>query len=178
MALILTKPTIGSTDWGTAMNSNLDKIMVASGYIVAKDYKPSGTSGGAFTSGAWQRRVLNTLETDTLGVASLASNAMILPAGTYQCQASAPAFRVGSHQTRLRNINLSTTLVIGCTAFAESRSYGDVSRSFLSGRFTLATPASVCVEHRCTASNSTHGFGLASSFDIPGLYTVLEIWST
>jgi len=37
MSLILTKPTIGSTDWGTTVNANFDKIMTASGYIVTKD---------------------------------------------------------------------------------------------------------------------------------------------
>src|SRR5687768_2319629 len=75
------------------------------------DEKAANTAGGTFTTGAWRTRTLNTEKLDEI-TSTLASNQFTLPAGTYNIVASAPAFFVSRHQTRLRNITDGTTTLV------------------------------------------------------------------
>jgi len=48
-----------------------------------RDEKSNGVAGGNFTNGAWQTRTLNTSMTNEISGASLSSNQITLPSGTY-----------------------------------------------------------------------------------------------
>jgi hypothetical protein len=128
-----------------------------------RDEKTSGTSGGGFTSGSWQVRTLNTTKTNEISGASMASNEITLPAGTYEVDAIAPASQVGAHQARLYNVTGAASLVLGENAYANTAS-GSLSTSRVYGRFTLGSTSNVRLEHRCGATNSTDGFGYNASF--------------
>ncbi|GAC1397722.1 MAG: hypothetical protein NVSMB60_08060 [Mycobacterium sp.] len=145
-------------------------------YVNVQDQKLQGTNGGGFTMGVWQTRTLNTISTDSAGIASLASNQLTLPAGTYQCSISCPAGFVQRHQARLQNITDAVTLLTGSSEYS-GLTTGDQAwtRSFIRDQFILAGTRALSVQHRCSTTNSTNGFGVESNFG-PELYTVAEFW--
>ena len=107
---------------------------------------------------------------------------MVLPAGTYQCRISAPAFRVDRHQARLR-ISGSTILLYGSSAYADDSDGGDMTKSEIVGQFTLtgSGPFSLQVEHYTQGDTATSGLGIsinASWTDSTAVevYTVAEFW--
>lgn len=128
-----------------------------------RDEKASGTNGGSFTSGAWQTRTLNTVKTNEISGASLASNLVTLPAGTYEIEASAPAYNCGRHQTRLYDTTGAAALVVGTSEYAGS---GDrpQTRSFVRGRFMLSVESVVRLDHRCQTTSNLIGLGVPGSF--------------
>jgi hypothetical protein len=136
---------------------------VDQGVLHVQDQKASATDGGTFTTGAWQTRVLNTTVLNTITSASLASNQLSLPAGTYDILASAPAFAVNNHQARLQNITDGSTILTGTTNFSRSTaSAGDENNSIVRGRFTLAGTKTIELQHRCQTTGTTTGFGVGS----------------
>ena len=86
------------------------------GYLRVQEEQPSGTGGGTPSTG-WQTRVLNVVKTNTIDGASLASNTITLPAGTYKIEASAPGFS-STHQLRLYNITQSAAALVGTSTLA------------------------------------------------------------
>ena len=141
-----------------------------------RDEKPSGTSGGEFTGGAWQTRDLNTIKTNEISGASLINNQITLPAGTYYIEASAPAGYVTRHKAKLHNITDSVDTIIGTSEVSESGA-GSVyqTRSIITGRFTISAQKSFEIRHRCSVTYA-HGFGMFSSFGVPEVYTDVKIW--
>jgi len=49
------------------------------------------------------------------------------------------------------------------------------TRSFGSGRFTLAGTAVLEVQHRCGTTRATDGWGLANNFAVIEVYSQIEI---
>lgn len=133
------------------------------GVLHVQDQKAASTDGGTFTSGAWQTRVLNTAVVNTITSASLSSNQISLPAGTYDIFASAPALQVNRHQTRLQNITDGSTILLGTTDHSRNTSATDGnSTSALRGRFTIAGTKTIELQHRCETTVATAGFGSGS----------------
>lgn len=144
-------------------------------YVCIQDQKAANTDGGAFTSGAWQTRDLNTEVADTGSNSALASNQITLQPGTYRCRISAPAFAVNEHKARLRNVTDGTTLLVGTSEFAYTGSF-TTNRSLIEGRFTLAAAKVLEVQHRGGATQVTNGFGAKTNFGEPEIYTSVELW--
>lgn len=150
-------------------SSGVYKTRVA--YI--KDVKSSGTAGGTFTSGSYQTRTLNTLEGDQSFV-SLSSNQFTLQPGTYQIEASAPAFAVSQHKAKLRNITDSTDTIVGTAEYANTVS-GHSICSLVAGTFSITSTKIFEIQHRAAATRATNGFGEGSSFGDSEVYTVVKI---
>jgi len=128
-----------------------------------QDQKASGTSAGTFTAGAWQTRTLNTAVINTITGASLASNQITLPAGTYKINCTLPAVSVDQHQARLQNItDGTTTLSGGC--FRSWSSSANSTPADLFGIFTIAATKVFEVQHRCAVTRAADGLGIAASF--------------
>jgi hypothetical protein len=146
-------------------------------YILLLDKKTAGTDGGTFTSGAWRTRDINTEDADTGSNCTLSSNQFTLAAGTYRLKASAPAFNCAQNQTRLQNVTDSTTTQTGTPEYARQTS-GDTVRSFINARFTIASSKTFEIQHQCTSTNATNGFGVSSNYSGSGgeVYTIVEIW--
>ena len=138
-----------------------------------RDEKAQNTEGGTFTSGAWRVRDLNASKTNTITGASLASNQITLPAGTYWVDASAPAFAVDRNQLRLQNTTGAATLLTGSTEFAGSAT----QRAFLQGLFTLTATSVLELQHRAAGTAATNGFGVKANLTTE-VYSDVVIWKT
>jgi hypothetical protein len=144
--------------------------------IVIRDEKAQNTHGGTFTSGAWQTRDLNVEAVDTGGHASLSANQITLAAGTYRLRASAPAFMVGSHQARWRNVSDGTTALVGTTEFADTGGTSSAqTRSVIVGRFSISASKTFALQHQCATTRSSDGFGAAANFGTE-VYAEVELW--
>ena len=142
-----------------------------------RDEKASGTAGGGVSSGSWITRTLNTSVTNEISGASLSSNQITLPSGTYYIHASAPANRVNQHKAKLRNTTDSSDTILGTSEYCES-GYPNTTHSFVVGRFTIASSKTFELQQRVASSETTYniGLGVASSFSVVEVYTDVRIW--
>lgn len=148
---------------------------VRSAFIaIIQDQKAAGTSGGTFTSGAWQTRTLNTEVTDVNNIASLASNQITLLPGTYLIQGSTPAFAVNRHQCRLQNITAGATIALGSSAYSFDTS-AHVTASLLWAFLVITVPTVLELQHRCETTRAADGFGIPVNFET-NVYAQLMIW--
>ena len=157
----------GFSGWASLRSADLT-------YVNVQDQKASGTNGGTFTSGADRTRDLNTMVSDSSGVASLASNQLTLPAGRWRYSILATAHACDMHQAFLYNATTSTTIQRGTTCRAGATVGASVPSS-VAGVVTLTTPTVLEVRHRCQTTRATDGFGLPASFGTE-VYTVAEFW--
>ena len=135
-----------------------------------RDLKASGISGGATTGGTTVQRDLNTLAGDSTFV-SLASNQFMLAPGTYEIEASAPAYQVNRHQIRLHNVTDGSYPIIGTS----QQSFGDfATRSFLQGQISISTAMTFSIEHY-TQTSQAQGFGQSVSSSFGELYTTVKV---
>lgn len=139
------------------------------------DQKADTTPGGTFTSGAWQIRDLNTTRVNNISGVSLAANQITLPAGTYEIEASAPARQVDLHKARLFNVTDAVTAIVGTSEVSEATGTIATPRSFILGEVTIASAKSFRLEHRCSTTRGTDGFGSASSFGEAEVYSIIKI---
>jgi hypothetical protein len=147
----------------------------AEDYILIRDEKPSGTSGGTFTAGAWQTRDLNTIVHNNGGHISLLSNQIIITAGTYRVEARAPGFRCEAHKPRLYNITDALDIIIGDSSYSTS-SFAIQYPAMLDGEFTLAATKIIELQHRCQITQATNGFGQPSGFGVVEVYSTIELF--
>lgn len=151
-------------------------ILKEIGFIVVQDQKTAGTAAGAATSGSWQTRVLNTEVVDTNNDCSLASNQLTLSAGTYRVVASAPAYRVGDHQARLRNVTDSVTLVVGTSEYAApTGSDSPQTRSMIDGQFTIVSSKAIELQHQFGTTSATRGLGVEANFGEVEVYATITL---
>ena len=163
--------TIGGTTPGKAIFNAVDVQ-----FLHVQDQKPAGTPGGAFANGAWRTRTLNTVVWNTITGTSLASNTITLPPGTYHVKASASAYYVDQNKAQLYNITDNVVLLDGTSEFSGNNP-GETAqgRSCINGRITLPASKDIIIRHRCSKSNNSNGFGVASSFSTE-VFSEIEIW--
>ncbi len=140
-----------------------------------RDEVAANTAGGTFTSGAWQTRTLQTLKTNEISGASLGSNQITLPAGTYFIDASAPGYTCDNHVSKLYNVTDASDVIIG-TAAQTNSAVATSARSHVRGRFTLAAQKVLELRHRCTTTKATDGFGLPTNVGVVEVYSEVLIW--
>jgi hypothetical protein len=144
-----------------------------SALLHVQDEKTSGTAGGTFTSGAWRTRTLNTVKTNEISGASLASNQITLPSGTYFIIAGATGHAIDSNKAKLRNITDSSDTLIGTTEYADY-ARGGAERSWIYGRFTISAQKTFEIQHHCSASGV---FGFAySGAGVTEVFAQAMIW--
>jgi hypothetical protein len=141
-----------------------------------RDEKSSGTNAGGFTSGSFLKRDLNTTLTNEISGASISSSVITLPAGTYYIFASAPACECQFHKAKLTNTTDSSDVIIGTSQHNRSDNNYAVSRSYVIGRFTIASSKNFELQHRCSVTRASDGLGLATFFSIVEVYTDVQIW--
>ena len=137
------------------------------------DEKAAGTDGGTFTSGAWRTRTLNTNRTQEGTFSSVASNQITLVEGTYRVRAHAPAHMVDNHKIRLQNITAGTTLFVGSAMYAAAAAAVD-NHSHLAGQFTLTAISALELQHQCSTTRATDGFGVSPDFGATEVFA--EVW--
>lgn len=163
--------TAGNTAAAARASLGLTKPTGSTAYI--RDQKASTTVGGTFTLGAWKTRDINTEVFDADGIVSIAANQFTLIAGTYLIYARAPAYKVDSHQIKLRNITDATDDAIGTSSKAAAADT-TMSDSWLRTRITIAAPKTYEIQHQSLATELNDGFGFPCGFGVSEVYT--EVW--
>ncbi|MBY0237863.1 MAG: hypothetical protein K2X55_00965 [Burkholderiaceae bacterium] len=136
----------------------LDPKDITPGFLHVRDEKASGTSAGNATGGAYNDRTLNTVVANTIAGASLASNQVTLPPGTYEFSARAPGYgNVGASRLSLYNVTDAATVLQGDTSSGATPN----SWALCDGRFTI-TAAKVVKLRQWFGSSFTDGQGSAS----------------
>ena len=150
-------------------------VVTATGlpYLNVRDQKTSGTDGGTFTSGAWQTRTLNTTGANSISGASLGSNRITLPAGTFQIRARAPSVDGTLHKAKLYNITDTADVILGSNSQATGSAVQ--TDSWVIGQFTIAGAKVFELQHRIEVTSNTYGLGRACNFGTE-VYTEIEIW--
>jgi hypothetical protein len=139
-----------------------------------RDEKTAGTAGGDFNSGAWRTRTLNTVVTNTIASASLSSNQITLPAGTYDLRARGPINGTKQTKSRIYNTSDSADAIIGATGYSHSANdtFDDV---LVWGRITIASSKTFELQQWCNTTVSTNGFGLPANIDSK-VEVYAEVW--
>lgn len=166
----LSAPAAITSDYTVTMPSTSGTLLVDQ-FLHLQDQKTSGTAGGTFTSGAWQTRTLNTELTDTIG-STLASNQFTLPAGTYYVEAICPTLNTNSSQARLQNITDAATTLLGISSVTGTTAGG---YAFVDGQFTITGTKTFELQHRCSTTKATDGFGYPSSWGTE-VYAEVRVW--
>jgi hypothetical protein len=107
-----------------------------------------------------------------------------LGAGNYLVKWSAPAVQVDRHQTRFfDHSGVGAALGTGTSENAETTMTGYPAednkisnRSIGMIRLTPSGDTPYSIEHYCTVTNATDGFGIAANFGRPETYTIVEIY--
>lgn len=145
------------------------------GVMIVRDVKGLNTAAGTFDSGTWYKRTLNSEQYNTISGATLNGESQIsLPAGTYIIEASCPAYQVNQHVAKLYNITDAADTLIGTTSQSSAGDATD-SRSHICGAFTIATTNAFEIQHKCSSSYSTSGFGYPNNLGVSNVYTVVKI---
>ena len=131
------------------------------GIAIVSDIKSSGTDGGAFNSGAWETRDLNDLQGDSSFITNDNISAFTLDSGIYQIDANSPARSVNAHQIRLYDTTNSQTIDVGTVV----RSANASPNSVINSVFSINTPTTFVIQHRCAGNNAgTDGMGVSVSW--------------
>ncbi len=141
----------------------------------AQDQKVANTSGGTFTSGAWQTRDINAIELNTIAGASLSANQITLAAGEYYVEASAHTHRVNRNVLKLRNMSDSTDAVVGGASYT-ANSFSGEGFSKLSGIVDIPSEKVFEIQHRCETTHVTRGLGIEGNFGVAEIYLDIKIW--
>lgn len=146
-----------------------------------RDQVGSGTGGQSLTNSIWNTRRLQTVVTNEIAGASLGSNQLTLPAGTYFIEADVVVRNTtftASSQLRLRNITDAATLLLGQgNTFTWSGSGITVtgsSQQTLKGRFTIA--GAKVIELQNWIGNGSGGSAVSSGEG--EVYADVTIWKT
>jgi hypothetical protein len=148
----------------------------ASQLLHIQDQKAYNAHGGSNVVGD-QTRDLNTVITNEITGASLSSNQITLPAGTYYIQASAPVHDGSRHRIFLYNVTDSNIDILGTNEYITSAA--GQTRSFINQRFTIATEKTFEIKHYTAIVQATNGLGINDDGGgRTSIYTNVEIWRT
>lgn len=139
------------------------------------DRKALNTAGGTFTTGAWRTRDLNVVMTNEIEGSLLASNQITLPAGTYFIEAKAPGFAVNVHKARLYNTTTDAQIIesLSCNSNTLSPENG---YAVVAGKFTLSGESVLELQHYCSRTVSTDGFGYPTNIGSYEYYSDVKIY--
>ena len=168
----------GSTSFAKLTHSNLTTTGNPFGgqLFHVSDVKSAGTHGGASSSGSWLTRTLNTSVTNEITSASLASNQITLPAGTYQIFAVCVFEADGIIKARFRNVSDNTTVCASMNGLGGSAAVPIGQNLPLYTRMTIASSKVFELQYRVTASIGSTGLGRASNFGESEIYSNVLIW--
>jgi hypothetical protein len=131
---VLTIPTAGVWRFDFATGGQDGELLVV-------DEKTEGTDGGDLGPNPITRD-LNTVKKNTIAGASLATNTITLPPGTYEAEAYSTIYRIDRCQISLRDTSDNSILVQGISDLAWN-SYFDYSVCSARGFFTINTTTNI-----------------------------------
>lgn len=134
-----------------------------------------GVSGGASVTNTWNTRPINAVKVNEISGASLATNQITLPAGTYYIEAQSYVFEANRNKLRLRNITDSTSILIGINGFA-SVPDNDNQIASLRGRFVLTATKTLEIQHWTESGFAISGLGSITNDTEVEVYADITIW--
>lgn len=143
------------TDWQTGGTEEVFLIHV-------QDQKSTGTDGGTSSAATDHTRVLNTVVTNTIVGASLASDQITLPAGDYVVWAHAIGNRPGRHRCFIFDTTNTAVVLLGRSSFSSGSETVSTSVE-VQGAFTLAGEADLELRHYIESAQADNGLGEAVS---------------
>lgn len=148
-----------ATDDGGEAKITIAGAAGSSEVLNVRDEKTADVDGGSCAAGTIQTRTLNTVATNTITGASLSSNQVTLPAGTYLIWAYGPAHDMNRSRCRWFNVTDSTTTILGTPIFAAT---GDATmlNAHLMGQFIIAGEKDFELRQYTQAAKATIGFGI------------------
>ena len=144
-------------------------------FLHVRDEKVTTSVGQALTGGTTNTRQINTVVTNEITGASIGTNQIVLPAGTYYCEASAPAFAVGRHRLVLENATDGVLIMAGQNCLASVASNVQTVAT-VSCRFTIAASKGLYINHWVETTNASNGGGAAVSDGRVEVYAEARFW--
>lgn len=146
-------------------------------HVHVREVQASGVEGGACGATTTHIRTLNTVVENTVIGASLASDKVTLPAGTYKVHARAPAYSCNGHRLTLYDVTGAAALLVGPNAEASAAGFAQ-THAFVSGVFTITVTSEVRLDHYTEVARATNGLGKAIVSGAAEVYTEMELWRT
>ena len=169
----LTTYTAGEVLTASSLNANFS-FVANGGFAMFNESQASGTDGGTFTSGAWQKRTLNTTVSNTITGCSIASSVITLTAGTYRIQGTTPWWGTTNFtQPRFQNTTDSISY-LGQSGYGNG-GVGMVFGGYVEAIFTITGTKNFELQHRCSATVATNGFGIGATFGVSTIFSTLCI---
>ena len=135
------------------------------------DEKANNTSSQTFSTGQ-NTRELTTVKTNEITGASLGSNQITLPSGTYFAQAEANGYVNARHKISLYNTTDASYTLVGLSSNSHA-SYYTTSPSMLSGRFTISAQKVFELRHYIQSGSAS---GIATNASLVEVYANVRIW--
>jgi len=165
------------SDAGTVKRIDFSHIqgVYESQLLHVRDEKATGSHGGTASADTDNVRVLNTVVTNEITGASLGSNRITLPAGTYFIDAWDYAYSIDMHRAMLYNQSDSSVTILGHSSFADDNNQG-YAPSFVRGRFTISAQKLFEIRHYTEKTGSGVDLGVDTNDSRTNVYTDVLIW--
>lgn len=154
----------------SAEGFNTNSFQTALLHVV--DEKANNTSPQTFSTGQ-NTRELTTVKTNEITGASLSSNQITLPSGTYFAQAEANGYVNARHKISLYNTTDASYTLVGLSSNSHA-SYYTTSPSMLSGRFTISAQKVFELRHYIQ-SGTASGIAVNDTVNVE-VYANVRIW--
>ena len=158
--------------------SGVSGVLSVDNFLHIQEQQTAGTSGGSTVAITWTKRPINTVVTNTITGASLASNQITLPAGTYYVEARSPGHKVGRYTSRIYNTTDAITELSGSSELSQNGDNCTTSSSIL-GVFTIAASKVLEFQYSAQIAVATVGLGyeVGSVITIPyEIFGDIKIW--
>lgn len=149
-----------------SFNANLYHIQ----YSLADD-----TDGGALANGVWTTRIWNTEVVNNITGASLASDQITLPTGTFYIQVNCSVFNGSFCPLRIRNITDSTTEHLGTYPLINN-SDNSTGQARMGGLVTIAASKVFEIQQYSTLSPTNGQGNSLTTLGENSLWGDLYIW--
>lgn len=128
--------------------------------------KANNTAGGGVTNGARRTYPLNTTTLNEIVGASLNTtgpdiNKIVLPAGTYEVDASVGFFATGA--SRIFLLDETAAADIATVTGMQANDNSNADNAELIGKFSLSVTSTITLQYRTVGSRATDGLGVAAN---------------
>ena len=134
--------------------------LISTPRLLVQHQESSGIDGGSAAGTTWNVRPLNTSLINTIAGASLSSDRITLPSGTYEVVAESVSYYTNNHRLQLYNITDGNTEVFGIYNGVNT---GKAATATLFSTFTIAATKVFEIRHYTVRAQITNGLGGAIS---------------
>jgi len=172
---------LGAADTLTAFNgalSDLDAALVAkvaNGFTQAavfRNQQTNGTRAGASLAADWSVRTFNQIVNTGNAFYATDSNQITPDAGTYILFAICPAYKVGLHKARLKNVTAGNVTAYGSVAISPAAK-NSMTNAYLLAVFAANGTDAYQVEHYTELAVASYGLGIDNS--VPAIEEIYEL---